>query len=94
MVGDVVGLLNLIVFRYLADNRLEYQQVTGQKRCNSPLPPHTITSFPYRPWFRPFSSASFAESRTAKTCADGDDDTDRLEMPSGRNAFAFSESTS
>jgi hypothetical protein len=51
-----------------------------------------MTSFPYKPWFRPFSSASFAESRTAKTCAFGEGETDREEMPRGRKALAFSES--
>lgn len=57
-----------------------------------PFPPQTMTSFPYKPWVRPFSSASLAESRTAKTCALGDEETERDEIPSGKKALAFSES--
>lgn len=89
----VVGLLDSISFRFLIGNRLILLvNLSGERRKYSPFPPQTMTSFPYRPRFNPFSSASFAESSTAKTCALGEEDTDKLDIPRGRKAFAFSES--
>jgi hypothetical protein len=88
-----VGLLDSISFRFRVDNQLILLvHLSCERGQKSPFPPHTITSFPYSPRFSPFSSASFAESSTAKTCALGEEDTDKLDIPRGRKALAFSES--